>query len=484
VIGLTDLDRDVAYDDGQGALMYLAPVGFTASAYVSTADFSVDNADTKSLFPEFDIDQLTEADVQSGAYDYAQFKLMLVNYDDLSQGHITLMTGTLGEMKTIDGLSFFGELRSLFQQYRQSIVERDSLTCRATFGSQSADSSNAAGAPKIERFPCGIVVDGLWSNATVTQVGAESNLVFASTGLVQFDNAFTPGVVEWLTGANAGRQYEVESYTFSSPAGGTVTLAFPTAFPITDGDTLRIRPDCTKRWNGPNSCFTYGNRLNFRGEPFIPVGDSGSSSTPGSSSNGGLVGGEQGVTSPGTPSTDVPADVPLINPDFTTTGGWTAIRNDGVPGFSIEPTEPGFENIGVLRWQSGPSVGSGFDFGDIFANDAVGVAYGVAVRAEMRVRCTALSGMAPDGIAVAYLGLQGYEDEACTIPIGPPARSGDVQFSDATGEWRIMFMILPEVPTDRFYRLVVVAYTGSNATLEFDKARWNLDLAAWNSRGS
>ncbi|MFN8993818.1 MAG: DUF2163 domain-containing protein, partial [Pseudomonadota bacterium] len=162
VVGLTDLDVDVAYDDGDGLVQYLAPVGFTASALVSTSDFTVDNAETQSLFPEYEVPQISEADIRAGAYDYAGFKLYLVNYTDLSQGHVLLMTGTLGEMKTVDGVAFFGELRSLFQQFRQSIVERDSLTCRATFGSQSADSPDAATAPKIERFPCGVVVNGLW----------------------------------------------------------------------------------------------------------------------------------------------------------------------------------------------------------------------------------------------------------------------------------------------------------------------------------
>lgn len=293
VIGLTDLDRNVIYDDGDGEVTYLAPVGFTASAYVATADFTVDNAETQSLFPEFDIPQLTEADINAGAYDYATYKLMVVNYEDLTQGHAIISTGTLGEMKTVDGLSFMGELRSLFQQFRQSIVERDSLTCRATFGSQSADSSNASTAPRIERFPCGVVVDDLWASASVTQVGVESDLAFASSGLVVPSNAFVPGVVEWLTGRNEGRQYEVSEYEFGSE-GGVVTLAFPTAFAIESGDVFRIRPDCTKQWSGANSCLTYNNRLNFRGEPFIPVGDAGSTAQPGAGTNSGVIPGEMG----------------------------------------------------------------------------------------------------------------------------------------------------------------------------------------------
>ena len=282
VIGLTDLDRDVTYNDGDGSVTYLAPVGFTASNYVATADFSVDNATTQSLFPEYDIPQLTEADVAAGVYDYARYKLMLVNYDDLTQGHVLISTGTLGEMKTVDGLSFMGELRSLFQQFRQSIVERDSLTCRATFGSQAEGGSNESSATKIERFPCGIVVDGLWQDFEVDQVGVEADLAFSTVSSSSGD--YVPGLVEWTTGANAGRQYEVAAYD-----DGVVTLAFPTAFPIQEGDTGRIRPDCTKQWEGPLSCEFWDNRLNFRGEPFIPVGDAGSTAQPGAATNGGVI---------------------------------------------------------------------------------------------------------------------------------------------------------------------------------------------------
>lgn len=289
-IGLTDLDRDIVYDDGDGSVTYLAPVGFTASAYVATADFAVDNAETKSLFPEFDIPQLTEADINAGAYDYARYKLMAINYEDLTQGHAILSTGTLGEMKTVDGVAFMGELRSLFQQFRQSIVERDSLTCRATFGSQSAESSNVGSATKIERFPCGIVVDDLWTSFEVAQVGVESDLAFSfdagsSSSSSSETFGYVPGMVEWLTGANAGRQYEVSAY-----GGGTVTLSFPTAFPIAEGDAGRIRPDCNKQWGGDGlTCEFWGNRLNYRGEPFIPVGDAGSTSVPGAEAGRGVL---------------------------------------------------------------------------------------------------------------------------------------------------------------------------------------------------
>lgn len=267
VIGVTDLDVDITYDDGDGSITYSAPAGFIASNIATSSDLSVDNAEATGLLPEYEL-PISEADIRAGIYDYAEFTLYLVNYMDLTMGHIVLMHGTMGQMRSKDGLSFFGEMRSLTQQLRQTIVERDSLTCRATFGSQ----------PGEVRFPCGIDATALFVSVSVDSVGEETDRTFTDAGLTQAADYFAPGMLEWLTGANAGRTYEVESFA----SGGIVSLGFPTAYPIAIGDTARIRPDCTKNWSGTMSCESYNNRLNFRGEPHIPVGDSGSAQIPGS----------------------------------------------------------------------------------------------------------------------------------------------------------------------------------------------------------
>jgi uncharacterized phage protein (TIGR02218 family) len=408
VVGLTDLDVDVAYNDGDGIVQYLAPVGFTASALVSTSDFTVDNAETQSLFPEYEVPQISEADIRAGAYDYAGFKLYLVNYTDLSQGHVLLMTGTLGEMKTVDGVAFFGELRSLFQQFRQSIVERDSLTCRATFGSQAADSPSAATAPKIERFPCRVVADGFWVAGTVTGVGVESTRTFTDAALVQPDGVFVPGICEWLTGANAGRTFEVESFVAK-----VASLAFPTGFPIQVGDTFRIRPDCTKQWGGANSCFTYDNRLNYRGEPNIPVGDAGSTSQPGAGTNSGQAGGQQGEVSQPYEPPQATTPATLVNGDFEAgNSGWAVVSRPSPPspGYVIT-SDPGMSGAWLCEWTGDPGGAQ-----DRFRNAAVPLTPDQMFVCDAYVRCTAHTG----GGAVVQAGvmLELFQDAACTVSLG------------------------------------------------------------------
>lgn len=483
VVGLTTLDRDVVYDDDDGPVTYYAAVGYTASNYVGTADFSVDNAETQSLFPEFDIPQLTEADISAGAYDYAAYKMLLVNYEDLTQGHILYSTGTMGEMKVVDGLSFMGELRSLFQQFRQSIVERDSLTCRATFGSQAADSPNAATAPKVERFPCGIVVDPLWVAGIVTGVGVEDTRSFTDDGMIQPDNRFVPGICEWLTGANAGRTFEVESYTSN-----IVSLAFPAGYPIAEGDTFRIRPDCTKQWGGANSCLSYNNRLNFRGEPNIPVGDAGSTANPGSGANAGVTPGEQGeTTSPYEPPQGTVAD-PLENGEFELGNvGWASVVTDigGTVGSSGLPSgysfgivnDPGNGYLGsdwVARYTSiGGSAQWTLLGNSVIANNAPSGGAGFRCRVWTR-----LNSIASGGFARAGLVIEGFSDPALTNRIGLPVTATFGYRSTAPsdiGEWRL---VETNVSGVAYIRLSIYANSAEGAEIDFDAASWGATQAA------
>lgn len=83
-----------------------------------------------------------------------------------------------------------------------------------------------------------------------------------------------PGILEWLTGDNAGLTSEIEDVI-----GDTVLLRFGTAYDIQAGDTCKMRPDCDKTWTTCKDVYT--NHLNFRGEPFIPLADEGQTQTPG-----------------------------------------------------------------------------------------------------------------------------------------------------------------------------------------------------------
>lgn len=252
---ITTLDRDVTYNDGDGSYTYSAVGGFNVSNLSMTSDLSVDNAEAQILLATGG--PVTEDDINAGLYDSATYKLYRVIWSDLTTGrHELVKSGTIGQARVVGGLSVFSELRGLSQKLKQTVCEKWSLTCRAQFGSTTG------------RFPCNYNIAPEWiTSLTVTAVGSETDREFTAAALAVANNYLVPGVVEWLTGDNAGRTFEIEAQT-----GDDIDLIFPTAFPIQVGDTLRVRRDCGKTYAA--DCVTkFSNGLNFRGEPHIPVAD-------------------------------------------------------------------------------------------------------------------------------------------------------------------------------------------------------------------
>lgn len=268
--GVTGLDHDIMYDDGTGELLYSAAIGSDPSALVSAADLSVAGGNAKQLMPIFET-PITEAQLMAGACDYAEFAVYEINYNDLTSGHhIIIQTGTMGAQSITDsGLSWTSELRGLTQPLKQSITEKYSLTCRAVFGSTGTSAQS--------RFPCNFDISTLWQDSTVTLVGGDNQQSFNCANFTPTYGG-QPGLVEWLTGANAGRSDEVESFDDTALGPGlpgetvTIGLTFGSAYAIQVGDTFRFRDDCPKT---PTACQARSNFQNYRGEPSIPVADNG-----------------------------------------------------------------------------------------------------------------------------------------------------------------------------------------------------------------
>lgn len=268
--GLTTLDQDVIY---QG-VTYVASNGFDPSVIATDAGLDVDNAEAYALLSA-DVPGITLDMVTSGDLDDAQWEMLLVNYRDLSMGHVILDAGDLGEVNVEDGVVYVPELLSFAMRLRQPIGHFWSRQCRAVFGT-----------PATGQTGCGVNTDTLWINGTVTGVHDEPHLIFADTALV-LDPVPNTARVQWLTGPNAGqRLYQVEGY---SEASGTIALVEPVPFPIEPGHQYRIRPDCDKY---PATCKAYGNWLNYKGESLIPVGEGTGVLTPNASVPGGFMGSE------------------------------------------------------------------------------------------------------------------------------------------------------------------------------------------------
>lgn len=344
MFGITSLNRDVVYDDGSGdgAITYRAATGYTPFDVDTKSDISVNNSQADALLAQYPIDGMTLEAVNRGDYDGARFVQYLVDYLDLTKGHVEINSGQIGMVTQVDEMAVQIELRALQQILKQqSMVELTSITCRAQFGdarckqplrwyngtvaSVGAEADRtfvltlAPGSgviPGSGSFPVTNVSffsgdgttkdfqlldtagEAVTSGFTVTDVKiggvVAGGYTVSGTGLVSFttapviggagtwdgtlaqspDGYFVPGLVKWLTGANAGMQLETETYVSAT---GTVTLAIPTYYNIAPGDTLQIRRDCDK---SKSMCIAYGNLPNMRAEPELPRGNGVSLQSP------------------------------------------------------------------------------------------------------------------------------------------------------------------------------------------------------------
>ena len=266
--GMTSLDRDINYLGTD----YIAANGFDSSVIATDTGMSVDNAEGKILLSA-EIPGISLEMVAAGELDDAAWEMLMINWADLSMGHMVIDAGDVGEVTTQDGIIMVPELLSYAMRIRQSVGHFYSRMCRATFGS---DPDGQTG--------CGVDAEALWLSGVVTGIGDEPYRIFADENLI-LDPVPNVARVRFTTGPNAGsRVYQVEGY---SNVSGTIALVESVPFPIVAGHEFEIRPDCDKT---PAKCTSYGNWLNFKGEPLIPVGDGASILTP----QAGVAGGFQG----------------------------------------------------------------------------------------------------------------------------------------------------------------------------------------------
>lgn len=285
------INESLTYDDGDDELTYVARTGAQMTAFMSSSDLGVDNAEMDSLPPvsAFALEGFTTEQIQSGVLDKTPYVVYCLNYRDTSMGHFIWSGGTIGEVR-IKGTSLINlEQRSLSNQLKQSIGDVDSTTCRAKrLGTQYIGTVGAIRG--VERFPCRYDVSvEIIPDIVVTAVDvADSDMTFTASALTQDDNYFAPGSVIFNTGANADIEREIESF-----AGGVITLAFATPHPIAEDDEFDIQRECTKKHEGHNSCQTFHgaewvNRI--RAEPWIPVGDAAINSVGGAGVAGDIGG--------------------------------------------------------------------------------------------------------------------------------------------------------------------------------------------------
>lgn len=241
VQGFTDHDQDLVID----GVTYLASSGFSKFNLTDKSNLEMSNLQVDGMIDA----GMTADDLRARKYDYADVQIFMVNWKDLTQGKVILLTGKFGPV-TINEYGFQVELNGM--AVRLSNVRGDLYqpTCRVDLGSTQ----------------CGVDVSPLMQSGTVATTDGARNLT--ATGLSAADGYFSGGLLTWLTGNNAGDSVEVRSWTSS---GAAIVLYLKSRAAITVGNTFKIQPGCDKLFSTCQEKFN--NVANFRGEPYIPGTD-------------------------------------------------------------------------------------------------------------------------------------------------------------------------------------------------------------------
>lgn len=246
VQGFTDHDNVLTF----GGVTYEASSGFTATQFAASTGLAVDNLEVEGALSS---DSINEDDLAAGHYDNAKVEVYWVNWSNTAQRHI-VSRGFIGEVKRA-GVMFQAELRGLSNALQQKTGRKYQRYCNAVVGDAR----------------CGInLANAAYRGSGAVDI-ASSSRTFTVTGLGGFsDDWFTAGVVNWLTGANAGQSMEVKLHNFIN---GTVSIELWQAMPfeIETGDTFTVTVGCKQDATTCNSKFN--NIANFRGFNLIPGPD-------------------------------------------------------------------------------------------------------------------------------------------------------------------------------------------------------------------
>jgi uncharacterized phage protein (TIGR02218 family) len=253
VFGFTNHDLNLIF----GGVTYLATTSF--NPFNQNQKYTGESATTE-MTGAFDA-IITRADVLADLWDGATFQVLRVNWMNLSQGAIIMLTGTFGEFEPQE-FGFRVALHDLL--YALTFIGGDLCQpgCRVDFGSTLC-------------APGGVLANGTDINTllqSLTVLTTDGSRVMTVSGLTNTGKPFDGGLVTFLgsgspaSGPNANLSAEVIHVDFST---GTITLRPCTLIaPIQVGDTLKIRPACDKLFG--TCSIVWLNAVNNQAEPHAP----------------------------------------------------------------------------------------------------------------------------------------------------------------------------------------------------------------------
>lgn len=245
---ITDHDRPLVFDLGDGSAIYTPRTGILPSDYAASVGFDPDDMEVTGPLVETATEdwQVTKAQVIGGKFDDAEFRFFHVNWQNLT-GHIPIAYGRV-VLAEVDGGTFKLTLHSEISRFAQEIGRTITGYCDADFGDAR----------------CGYVNTPV--EATVTAV-SDARVFSVSFYGDYADDFFNAGTIQFQTGALAGTR-PVEIFDWAESGAIALWINLPQAPEV--GDTLYIYQGCGKT---REACMAYDNIINFRGFPDVPGSD-------------------------------------------------------------------------------------------------------------------------------------------------------------------------------------------------------------------
>ena len=249
VLAVTDHDRALSIDLGDGAVSYSPATGILPSDLATACGFSASDVEVRGPVTETGLTTL--AALLGGRFDDATARLFEVNWADLSHGVLRLLNGYVA-LVTVEGSQFRLTIHSEVSRFTQTIGRVISAYCDADFMDARCGYSEAA------------------LTATVSAVTDEREFSVTYSGTF-INDYFNRGTVTFTGGALAGtRRVEIFDFASGGAGAGALALYAPLAQAPLVGDTLTIKRGCGKT---RAACLAYGNVINFRGCPDVPGTD-------------------------------------------------------------------------------------------------------------------------------------------------------------------------------------------------------------------
>ena len=249
ILAVTDHDRELSFDIGDGAETYSPETGITPSDLSLSVGLGGDDMEITGPLVDTATEawHVTKTAILGGRFDDAVAHYFQVNWNALADGAIKLLKGRV-VLAEIEGGRFKLTIHSEASKFSQEIGRIITPYCDADFGDAR----------------CGYSITPL--SATVTAATSLRQITVSFTGTYANDY-FNKGTVTFTSGAlNGTRPVEVSDWT----SAGVITLWTELAELPEIGDTLQLRQGCDKT---RAACMAYSNILNFRGFPDVPGTD-------------------------------------------------------------------------------------------------------------------------------------------------------------------------------------------------------------------